>query len=126
MLASSATVRAGLYARRLQAGGWRVVVPSAEAQAMRVDTAIAAVKAGRIAKAAALLTPVARALADAGAEAIVLGCTEFPIAMRAAAAFDGPPLVEATQALARACVAASAPDRLRPLSERLVSPSASA
>lgn len=126
VLASSATVRAGLYARRLRAVGCAVVEPGADVQAMRVDTAIAAVKAGRIAKAAALLQPVARALADAGAEAIVLGCTEFPIAMRAAAPFDGPPLIDATQALARACVAASAPDRLRPLSETRESPSVSA
>ncbi|MFT3800039.1 MAG: amino acid racemase [Burkholderiaceae bacterium] len=116
VLASSATVQAGIYASRLRARGFDVIEPAAGLPRLRCDEAIAAVKAGRIAKGAALLRPVARRLADDGAEAIVLGCTEFPIAARAQAWPPGVPLIDATLALARACVAASAPDLLAPLS----------
>ena len=68
-------------------------------------------------------TSVLRAVDDVveqGAEAVILGCTELPLAVsrdyRA-----GIPLIDPGQVLARALVTAAAPDRLRPLRVPLTS-----
>lgn len=53
-------------------------------------------------------------LADLGAEAIILGCTEIPLALPEKYMF-GVPLVNPMVALGRALVAAAAPEKLKPL-----------
>jgi aspartate racemase len=52
-------------------------------------------------------------LRSAGAEAVVLGCTELPLAVPEADV-DDLPIVDPTRILARALIRAVAPDRLRP------------
>jgi aspartate racemase len=52
-------------------------------------------------------------LREAGAEAVVLGCTELPLAVPEAD-LDGLPIVDPTRILARALIRAVAPARLRP------------
>jgi aspartate racemase len=52
-------------------------------------------------------------LREAGAEAVVLGCTELPLAVPETE-LDGVPIVDPTRILARALLRADAPDRLRP------------
>jgi len=49
----------------------------------------------------------------AGARAVVLGCTELPLAVPEAE-LDGLPIVDPTRLLARALICAVAPERLRP------------
>nr|MBP6788162.1 aspartate/glutamate racemase family protein [Promineifilum sp.] len=53
------------------------------------------------------------ALRAQGAEAVVLGCTEMPLAF-AAGEFEGLPLIDATWVLARALIRAVEPQRLKP------------
>jgi aspartate racemase len=65
--------------------------------------AIAAVKANDLAAARAPLLRVVDALAARGAEAVVLGCTEIPLALRGERA--AVPLVDTIDALARAALA---------------------
>jgi aspartate racemase len=48
----------------------------------------------------------------AGAEAVVLGCTELPLAVPEAE-LDGLPIVDPTRILARALIRAVTPARLR-------------
>jgi aspartate racemase len=79
------------------------LLPDAPLQA-RITQAIADVKAGRIDAAIAAFQAALDGLAAQGAQAIVLGCTELPVIaprMRCDV-----PLVDATAALARACVQA--------------------
>jgi aspartate racemase len=65
LMATTGTVRSGLLARPFEAAGFRVIVPPAKSQA-RVMTAIY----GR------------KELVRAGAEAVLAGCTEVPLALR--------------------------------------------
>lgn len=56
----------------------------------------------------------AKILVELGAEAIILGCTEIPLALPEKQMF-GVPLVNPMVALGRALVAAAAPEKLKPL-----------
>jgi aspartate racemase len=64
--------------------------------------AIALVKRNRAAEAAPLLTRAVRHLREAGAEVVLLACTELPIAL--AAAVDPPACLDATESLARSSI----------------------
>jgi len=63
------------------------------------------VKRNELASAHTLALKAAEALLARGAQAIVLGCTEIPLAIEHAPSAIGPACVDATRALARACVA---------------------
>lgn len=79
LLATRATVAAGLYQKALGRRGCRVVVPSPKAQE-RVDRAIFAVKAGDLgSQVRGWVREAARELLADGAQALVLGCTEIPL-----------------------------------------------
>jgi aspartate racemase len=101
LLGSGPTLASGMYQRELH--GIPVLVDR-EGQA-RVDEVIARVKAGDLGEQTRRLAADAvRRLVALGAEAVLLGCTELPLAVA-----DGDaavPVVDATDALARACVAA--------------------
>ena len=56
-----------------------------------------------------------RELVERGAQAVILGCTELPLAVPESA-FEGTPLIDPARMLARALVRAADPDRLRPSS----------
>ena len=61
---------------------------------------------------AVLLEAIEHVVAQ-GAEAVILGCTELPLAVPETS-FAGVPLVSSTRALARALIRASHPEALRP------------
>jgi aspartate racemase len=103
LLATAATLKAGFYQARLAAAGYACTLPGDEVMAASVLPAIALVKRNRAAEAAPLLVEAVRHLRQRGAATILLACTELPIAL--AAAPDPPACVDATEALARACVA---------------------
>jgi len=103
LLATAGTVRAGIYQERLGARGRRVLVPGPDAQA-RVQQGIDAVKRGRPGDGAEPLAAEAKALLEAGADAVVLACTEIPIALREAPEALRRSCLDATEALAERCV----------------------
>lgn len=105
LLGSAGTRRMRLYSDPLRARGLTPLEPAADEQARWVDPAIDDVKAGRLAVAALRLERAAQALADRGADVVVLACTELPIAMSGVRWSRGARLLDATAALARACVA---------------------
>jgi aspartate racemase len=79
LLATCATVVAGLYQRTLGRYGCRVLVPSPPRQE-QVDRAIYAVKAGDLGpQAREWVREAAQELVASGAQALVLGCTEVPL-----------------------------------------------
>lgn len=68
--------------------------------------AIRLVKAGQLADASLLLQGQAEALVAAGCQKVVMACTEIPVALSPVQGELRSRLVDATEALARACVAA--------------------
>ncbi len=60
-----------------------------------------------------ILAETCQSLRQRGAEAVVFGCTEFPLAWREPE-IEGLPLIDSSLVLARALVRAGNPERLRP------------
>jgi aspartate racemase len=102
LIASMGAVRSGVYQRAFARDGIQVLMPGSEDQ-IEVENGIAGVKAGihdqsvRVA-----FQSVGTRLFRAGAEAVILGCTEVPLA------FDSDrvdyPIFNSTQILAEAAV----------------------
>lgn len=104
LLATRGTLHSGLYQARCAAAGIATLIPT-EAGQVGVDEAIRLVKLGRLADAGRLVDAAVADLADAGAAAVVLACTELPLAERAGAGAAGQPAVlDPTDLLARAVV----------------------
>ena len=79
LLATSGTVRTGLYERALAKKGIRLVTPS-DAEQETVTQAIEAIKSGADPRRLAPeLAQTAAALADRGAQAVIAGCTEISL-----------------------------------------------
>ncbi|OCJ70581.1 aspartate racemase [Agrobacterium tumefaciens] len=105
ILATAGTMQAGIYQQRLAQRNIASVVPREDGQAM-VMRAIRLIKAGDVVNARALLAAEALALSEAGCGAIVMGCTEIPIAFAGSDQHFAVPLVDATDVLAKASVEA--------------------
>ena len=105
LLATQGTVAAGFYQARLQARGFDCVLSSNDDQRTLVLPAIACVKRTELAQGHALALRAARQLFDDGAEVIVMGCTEIPLALEFQSSDASSRCIDATRALARACVA---------------------
>jgi aspartate racemase len=106
ILATRGTLASSIYEERLRRTVGRVVIPDEEIQIL-VDQAIATVKAGRLAEASGLAEEIAALSLTAGANRLLLACTELPIAFARLA--SSAPVLDATDALARACIRRSMP-----------------
>ena len=105
LLATSGTVKAGLFQRRLMVAGVDVILPDLQDQEA-VMSAIYAVKAGgERGQAANALRLVAHRLVQRGAQGIVLGCTEIPLVFDAKGLAI--PVFDSLMILARAAVRAA-------------------
>jgi aspartate racemase len=101
LLGTRETLRSGIYQGRMAAHGIPAVEPD-EAMQAAIERAIADVKAGEMDRACAAFIPVADALVERGAQALVLACTELPLLPCPAGL--RPRLLDPTLALARAIV----------------------
>jgi aspartate racemase len=84
LLASTPTLRCGIYERRFSPYGWRVIAPRDDWQESRVMEAIygeRGIKRGHKTRPSALLKAAARDLAANGAEVIIAGCTEVSLVL---------------------------------------------
>ncbi len=106
VMGTSATLASGLYQSRLVAAGYEPVLLTPEEQRDCSTAAIEAVKGNRPDKALAPAAAGIEALAGRGAQAVVLGCTELPLAVphTLRAAF-GLVLTDSIDALALAVIA---------------------
>ena len=108
LLATSGTLRAGVFERRLKASGVDVLRPD-EADQRIVSASIYGVKAGATTAQrrtiAADLQGVTDRLIARSAQGVVLGCTEIPLVFPAASA--GVPVFDSLKLLAEAAVAAA-------------------
>jgi aspartate racemase len=105
LLATRGTLSAGIYSARIAQAGLELVVPDEPAQQL-IDQAIAGVKGNNLPAASHAAETAARHLIEnQGADLLLLACTELPVAL----AHNPYPAatIDATDALARACVAAS-------------------
>lgn len=119
VLSTSGTARARVYPQILEPLGLRVLAPDRQLQEQRIHPAIYdqgyGIKALGYASARAregILQGVAD-LRSRGAQAIILGCTELPLAFPERE-IDGLPLIDSTLILARALINAVEPQKLRP------------
>ncbi len=103
LLATAGTIRSGIYYQPMLEVGFQLVVPESAAQDELVGPAIAAVKRMDKALASELLAQAADRLVQEGAEVVVAGCTEIPLALTQA--HVSVPLVDPAEAMARRVVA---------------------
>ena len=101
-MATRGTLKADLYSSRLGTLGIRCLTPDVRSQG-DIDTAINLVKAGRPIKAESFALAAERALVGQGVEALILACTELPLAL-AAAPPAVVPRIDSTEMLVDACV----------------------
>jgi aspartate racemase len=106
LVATAGTLASGFYQRRLRAVGYDPVLPTEAELREAIVPAVEAVKAGAVARGGEGFTRAARALRDRGADAVILACTEVPPALAAVGLPRFVPCVDATEALAVACVEA--------------------
>jgi aspartate racemase len=104
IVATRATLRSRVYDARLAALGIALTAPGEDAYDRAVQPAIDAVKRGALEQGGRLLEPVIAAELQRGAAAVVLACTELPVALDA---IDSPlrsKCIDSTEALAKACI----------------------
>ncbi len=104
LLGTDGTIKAGFFQQRFAAHGLDCVLSSRADQDQLVLPAIAAVKANDLLRAHGLAVNAVARLLDSGAQAVVLACTETPVAIDYAASPVKASCIDATRALARACV----------------------
>lgn len=103
VLATRGTLMAGFYQQRLARRGIQTLTNSDKEFETLFTPGCYAVKAGKLAQGGELLARAATQLLERGAEALVLACTEVPPALAQAAPLAAP-CIDATRALAHACV----------------------
>jgi aspartate racemase len=102
LLAADGCLDAGLYQTALADRGREAVVPDAAAQ-QRLMQLIFRIKRGEVgAEVRAAVAAIAQGLIDAGAQVLIAGCTEVPLALRPDEV--SAPLINSTQVLARAAI----------------------
>ncbi len=100
LLATTGTISTGLYEDELRKNGFEVIVPDDEIENDFVMKAVFGIKSGVDVKINEDLLAVAGDnLVDKGAELIILGCTEIPLAFNPDR--SSVPVVNATEVLAR-------------------------
>jgi len=101
IMGTQATIELGLYQNHLT--DWNCIVPTQEEMDNIVQPAIDLVKAGDMIKSHAMLMSVVDSLIARGAKAVVLGCTEIPLAVREDNQ-NGRPLINSIDSLVKAAI----------------------
>ncbi len=107
LLATDGTCRAGVYQKAFETEAPEVelLLPEESGQRLIMELIYDNVKAGRWDLPRERVETVLRSLAERGAEAFILGCTELPLAFRH---YGFPvPVIDPTEVLARAAVTAA-------------------
>ena len=105
LIATRATLATRVFDTQLLQAGYTPMRPDDKLMDALVLPGIALVKAGQVAQAGPLIEQAVQALLSQGASAVVLACTETPLALDAVQSPLRVRCVDSTAALARACVA---------------------
>jgi aspartate racemase len=100
VMGTQATVEFGLYQYMLNRSGWDCITPSKEEMDNLVQPAINLIKGGNIEQAETMLMSVAHSLIGRGAKAVVLGCTEIPLAIKISI-LEGAPVINSIDSLVK-------------------------
>jgi aspartate racemase len=105
VMGTAGTLKLRLYQERLEASGYQCLMPTDEEIATLCMPAIELVKGNRVGESFQPAATCAKRLAARGAQAIMLGCTELPLALppESRASF-GVPISDSIDALARAAI----------------------
>jgi len=101
IMGTQATIELGLYQNRLT--DWNCIVPTQEEMDNIVQPAIDLIKSGDMSKAYDMFMIVIDSLIARGAKAVVLGCTEIPLAVNQNRR-DGIPLINSIDSLVKAAI----------------------
>lgn len=101
IIGTQATIELGLYQYMLNKLGWNCITPTKEEMNTLVQPAINLIKANNIEAAQPLIMTVVNRLIDSGSKAVVLGCTELPLAVKQTEA-QGIPLINSIDSLVKA------------------------
>lgn len=105
IIATRATLAAKIFDASLKSAGYTVLLPDEDLMDALVLPGIELVKAGQAIQGGKLIEQAVQALMLRGAGAVVLACTETPLALDAVQSPLRARCVDSTAALARACVA---------------------
>ena len=105
IIATRATLSAQIFDPALVRSGYTVLLPDEVVMNTLVLPGIEFVKAGDILRGGQLIEEAVRALLNQGARAVILACTETPLALDALKSPLRIHCVDSTAALARCCVA---------------------
>ncbi len=105
IIATQATLAARIFDAPLRAGGYPSVLPEVHELDTLILPGIEHVKAGRAAEGGQLIEQAVTRLMVRGAAAVILACTETPVALDAIASDVRGHCIDSTGALARSCVA---------------------
>jgi len=121
VLSTLGTLHFGIYTKALKNAGFEPVLPEGDEEAKRIHCAIYdpvfGIKAHSnpvAGDATKIIESAATKLKHRGAELIVMGCTEIPLALKGSE-YDGMPLVDPSKALARALIHLDHPEKLKSL-----------
>ena len=82
LMATDGTIRSGVYAKAFEEAGIEMIAPSASGQKAVMEMIYDGVKAGNYDLDLTGFRSVMKELLDAGAETLILGCTELPVAFQ--------------------------------------------
>ena len=103
VMGTQATVELGLYQQKLNESGWDCIVPTKEEMDTLVQPAIDMIKGGKILESQLSIIKVIHSLIDRGAQAVVLGCTELPLAIKIASE-KGVPIINSIDSLVKSAI----------------------
>ncbi|MDG3084833.1 amino acid racemase [Vibrio hannami] len=103
ILATTATAKTGIYSEAITQAGMDYLLPD-EIDQQQVMDGIYAVKAGRILEGKDLMEPVLDQLVKQGADGVILGCTEIPLAFDTIADYKKSISLDSLDLLANKCV----------------------
>lgn len=105
LLSTEATLLSRIYHDRLSDRGIELMVNPPEERDEFINPGIELVKCGRLEEAGMAVARAVVRLLERGAQKLILGCTELPVALEAIASPSMENCIDATRALARASVA---------------------
>jgi aspartate racemase len=103
VMGTQGTIEFGIYQNRLTQQGWDCIVPTKEEMDTLVQPAIDMIKGGKIGQAHDMFITVIDSLIARGARAVVLGCTEIPLAVREESS-NSIPLVNSIDSLVKVAI----------------------